>query len=666
MTIGRSTSVARALLLTAAALALPHATPVRAQARTEGSPAAVRPKEGGTTLTQAPSQTRAHSLDDTASLGAFIDGVMKAHVEELHIPAAVVAVVKDGRVLYTQGYGNADIAKGTPVVPATSLFRIGSVSKLFTWTALMQLVEQGKVDLDADVNKYIKGFQIESAFGKPVTVRHLFTHSAGWEDGGLGYLITNDSTQTVSIQEMLTKHQPKRVRPPGELSSYSNYGAALAGLIVEQVSGVPFNEYVQRNVFEPLDMRYSTFQEPLPAGLRPHVVTGYARKNGDFVAKPFEMVGGFRPAGSVSASALDMTHFMIANLQDGQYGSARILKAETAKLMHTASFANDARLPAMALGFYEQRLNDQRVIGHAGDTQLFHSEMFLVPEKQVGIFVSYVGDGGGKARAGMMRAFFDRYFPAAPSTIAAAPADFATSAQKYAGAYRIARHSSTKFEKAILLAGGPINVSVLPKERRLLLTGIGSEPVQFQPVGNGVFQAVGGHQKIAFTEDGSGNVTRVSIDELPFMGTEPAPWYEAPTLWYIVLGVSALLFLSVFVSVVYRRKESAGMEPALKRTVWLGLAASAWFFLTFATFGGVIAANADTLFAEIPQSLKVALVMPLVFVVLTLLLVLAAVRLWRRREWTPGRRVHFTAVATAAVLVCLFFNQFNLLGWRFG
>jgi CubicO group peptidase (beta-lactamase class C family) len=653
-------------LLTVVALALPHASALRAQARTEGDPAAMRPKEGEPTTAQSTAPQRAYSLDDTGSLAAFVDGVMKAHMEEHHIPAAVIAVVKDGRMLYSQGYGNANIAKATPIVPATSLFRIGSVSKLFTWTAVMQLVEQGKLDLDADVNKYIKGFQIESAFGKPVTLRHLLTHSAGFEDGGLGYLITNDSTQTITIQQALARHQPKRVRPPGELSSYSNYGAALAGLIVEQVSGVPFNEYVRRYILEPLDMRYTTFQEPLPPELRPYAVTGYARKNGDFVAKPFEMVGGFRPAGSVSASAVDMTHFMIAHLQEGRYGDARILKPETARLMHEASFANDPRLPAMALGFYEQRLNDQRVVGHAGDTQLFHSEMFLVPEKQVGIFVSYVGDGGGPARAGMMRALFDRYFPASPATVAAAPTDFATSAQKYAGAYRIARHSSTKFEKAILLASGPINVSVLPKERRLLLTGIGSEPVQFQPIGNGVFQAVGGHQKIAFTEDGNGRVSRVSIDELPFMGTEPAPWYETPSLWYVVLGVSALLFLSVFLSVVYRRKESKGMEPALRRTVWLGLATSAWFFLTFIVIGAVIAANSDTLFAEIPQSLKVAMVLPLVFVVLTLLVMLAAVQLWRGRHWTTGRRLHFTAVAVAAVLVCLFFNQFNMLGWRFG
>ncbi|MGI8547210.1 MAG: serine hydrolase domain-containing protein [Gemmatimonadaceae bacterium] len=608
---------------------------------------------------------RAQVLDDTAALGAFLDGVMKSQVEELHIPSAVVAVVKDGRVLYAQGYGNANIANGTPIDPATSLFRIGSTSKLFTWTAVMQLVERGKLNLDADVNTYLKGFQIPSTFAKPITLRNLLTHSAGFEDGGIGYLIV-DSSHVQPIAVALEQHMPTRVRPPGVLSSYSNYGAALAGLIVQQVSDVPFDDYIRRNILDPLDMRYATFQEPLPADLKPYGVTAYTRENGVYTPKPFEYVGGFRPAGSGSMSAIAMTHFMIAHLQNGQYGNARILQPQTAQLMHSTAFGNDPRLPAMAFGFYEQRMNGLRVIGHEGDTQYFHTAMFLIPDKQVGIFMSYVGSGAEPVRPGTLQAFFDRYFPAPPSTIPPAPANFAQAAQKYTGAYRFARHSSTKIDKALMLASPPINVSVLPKTGRLLITGLGAKPAQFAPVGDSLFQQIEGNYRIGFTEDPSGNVTRMSVDALPFMGTERIPWYAMPSLWYTLLGVSALLFLTTLVTLYYRRKDIKAMPKEPKRAVWLSVATAVWFFLTFIVLGVVLASALSTLGSAIPTSLKVALVMPIIFVLLTIALIVVAIQVWRRSYWGPGRRVHFTLVTLAAIVVFLFFNQWNMLGWRFG
>ena len=641
---------------------------VRAQVPAEASPKTSGPRGGQPTpATTVASTISTPALDDTAALGDFIDGIMKAHIEQLHIPAAVVTVIKNGRVLYAKGYGHQDIAKGIPVDPATSLFRIGSTSKLFTWTAVMQLVEQGKLDLDGDVNSYLKTFKIPDKYGKPIRIRDLMTHSAGWEDGALGYLIISDSSKVEPIAATLEKHMPARVRPPGELASYSNYGAALAGLIVEQVSGVPFNEYIRRNILEPLDMKYATFEEPPPPALRPYSVIGYAYENGVYVPKPFEFVGGFRPAGSGSMSALSMTHFMIAHLQNGQYGNVRILKPETAELMHKRAFANDPRLPAMALGFYEQEFNGTRVIGHGGDTQHMHTEMYIVPEAQVGIFASYVGDGGGPAREGLMRAFFDRYFPAKVAAAPpAAPADFSTMAKKYVGDYRFARHSSTKLEKALMIASPPIKVALLDKDKRLLVTGLGEKPAQFAPVGDGVFEQVEGHRRITFYGDSTGAAKHMEIEDLPFMGTERVPFMERPALWYTVLGLSTLIFLAALITAFYRRNVNRELPVEQKRVHRLGLLTAVWFFLTFIAIGLAVALNASTLFSEIPGSLKAALIMPIVFVLLTLLLLAALVQSWRNGFWTTGRRVRFTVLVLAAVAVCLFFNQWNLLGWRFG
>jgi len=606
------------------------------------------------------------ALDDTATLGAFLDGSFEQFIEELHVRSAVVAVIKNGRVLYSHGYGFNDVARRKPVDPATSLFRLGSTSKLFTWTAVMQLVQQGKLDLDADVNTYLKDFKIPPAFGKPITLRSLMTHSPGFEDGAIGYLITNDSNRVKSIDETLKEHRPSSVRAPGVLSSYSNYGAALAGLIVQNVSGLPFNEYIRRNILDPLGMHHATFQEPVPPDLQPDLVTGSAYEDGVYKAKPFEYVGGFRPAGSASMSALDVTHFMIAHLQDGRYGTSRILDSATAERMHARTFANDPRLPGMALGFYEQRWNGVRVIGHEGDTQYFHTALFIVPDAQVGIFMSYVGTGAEPMREGILKSFFDRYFPAQPVAIAAVPDSFAKTEAKYAGAYRFARHSSTKIDKALLFASPSIEVSVLPKQGRLLVTGLGEHPAQFAPIGNGLFAQVDGDNTIGFTQDSSGGVTAMSVDALPFMGTERVPWHDSPLLWYWLLGISTLVFLAGLTTMFYRRRQIKQLPLDQKRIVRLALAAGAWYFLTLIVIGAVIAINGSDLGGAIPRSLDIALGMPIVFVVLTIALLVAVVRVWQRSHWRIGRRVQYTMFVLAAVTVSLFFANWNLLGWRFG
>ena len=208
-----------------------------------------------------------------------------------------------------------------------------------------------------------------------MTLRSLMTHTPGFEDGGLGYLILADSSQVQPIAVTLEQHMPQRVRPPLELSSYSNYGAALAGLIVQDVSGLPFNEYIRQNILDPLDA---------PCDVPGACVTRDPRQCRDGVRtgkwgvcrQAVRVRGRLPPAGSGSFSGLDMTHFMTRrHLQGGRYGNAQILQPKTVELMHSAAFANDPRLPAMDLGFYQQRWNGQAVIGHEGDTEHFHSAM---------------------------------------------------------------------------------------------------------------------------------------------------------------------------------------------------------------------------------------------------------------------------------------------------
>src|SRR5215470_3183238 len=241
-----------------------------------------------------PPSTHAMTTED---VGAFLDGIMPQQLGREDIAGAVISVVKDGKVLFAKGYGYADVEKKTPVSPDNTLFRPGSISKLFTWTAIMQLVEQGKLDLDRDVNEYLD-FKIPATFPKPITVRNLMTHTAGFEEHVKG-LMVDDPARLPSLRTALISSLPKRMYPPGEVSAYSNYGASLAGYIVQRVSGEKFEDYVARHIFAPLHMEHSTFVQPLPKAMQPDMSKGYFTPDRD--PQPFEMIS-LSPAGALSAA----------------------------------------------------------------------------------------------------------------------------------------------------------------------------------------------------------------------------------------------------------------------------------------------------------------------------------------------------------------------------
>src|SRR5215467_14216008 len=350
---------------------------------------------------------------------AFLDGLVPMQLQREDIAGAVIVVVKNGNILFSKGYGYADVKKKTPVSPAGTLFRPGSISKTFTWTAVMQLVEKGKLDLERDVNDYLD-FQVPHSFGRPVTVRNLMTHTPGFEEV-IKDLAVDRPDQLPELRPFVIDHQPKQIYAPGTIPAYSNYGADLAGYIVQRVSGVPFEQYIQENIFRPLGILHATFWQPLPARLKPMMSNGYDVATEE--PKPFELVPPQpAPDGSLSITGSDMAPFMIAHLQNGKYGTTRILQQQTAELMHARQFAMDRAVNGMALGFYEENRNGHHIIGHGGDLNYFHSDMHLVLDKGVGFFVSYNSSGKGELdeRTALWHKFLDRYFPFSEPTTEAA------------------------------------------------------------------------------------------------------------------------------------------------------------------------------------------------------------------------------------------------------
>jgi CubicO group peptidase (beta-lactamase class C family) len=371
------------------------------------SPAALQPTKSNTAVlpAAAPPATAAtasgaHNLDK-ADVDAWLDGYMPYALKAGDIPGAVVVVVKDGQPLTMRGYGYSDLKTHKAVDPNLTLFRPGSVSKLFTWTAVMQLVQAGKLDLDADVNTYLD-FKIPPRDGKPITLRNLMTHTPGFAETAK-YLIEFGDKQPKPLGKILSRWVPERIYAPGSMPAYSNYGASVAGYIVERVSGEPFDSYVQRHIFAPAGMTHSTFDQPLPAGLKPYMSKGY--KPGTSEPQPYEVIG-MAPAGALASSGADMGRFMIAHLNH------TLINPQTATLMYGNANKPYSALPAMALGFYHEDRNGLNIVGHGGDTVFFHSDLHLFLDKNVGLYISMnsVGKNGGAhaLRQELLEEFADR------------------------------------------------------------------------------------------------------------------------------------------------------------------------------------------------------------------------------------------------------------------
>ena len=219
------------------------------------------------------------------------------------------------------------------------------------------MAEQGKIDLNADVNTYLPDFQIPDTYPEPITMLNLLSHTAGFEERTTG-IESRSPEEMISLHDYLARYMPDRVRPAGELVTYSNYGAALAGYIVEVVSGMPFEQYVETYIFEPLSMSHSTFRQPLPPDLEGQLANSYSY-HGRFYAWIVCLRQSI-PAGAMSSTAHDMANFMIAHLQDGKFENNQILKPETVRQMHSHLFSNDERLDGFAYGFMEWNYKERK------------------------------------------------------------------------------------------------------------------------------------------------------------------------------------------------------------------------------------------------------------------------------------------------------------------
>lgn len=643
-----------ALALAAGAATAPAQAPAQAPARTA---AAATPPATAAAPRQGPA--------DPKEVEAFLDGLMAAYLRDKHIAGATVAVVRDSTLLLAKGYGYADLASRTPVDPRTTLFRIGSISKLFTWTAVMQLVEQGKLDLDADINRYLD-FTVPATYPQPITLRHILTHTPGLEEDSRD-LFTDDPARVAAMKDWLPAHMPTRVRPPGVHASYSNWATAVAGYIVERVSGLSYDDYIERHLFEPLGMRYASSRQPLPAALAPHLAQGYefVAATGAYTPKKFEIVTGAAPAGSFSVSAEDMAAFMRAHLLRGAWNGRRILADSTAVRMQTRLHGHDPRLPGFAHGFYEQTTAGPRTIGHGGDTQWFHSDLILLPTEGVGFFVSFNTSTGGQVS---FKPFADdvlgHYYPQPLPPVTPAAADAKANA-RFAGEYVFNRRSYTTFQKAVALQGA---VKVVADTSGALLVATPFGPLRMVRVDSLLFRDVQGHDLLAFQQDATGAITHAFLSMVPMMALERRPGAQAPSVHLAILALGLLTAVGMLTAAVVRhfgRHGRVASPDTLVRQGRWAMAGAALLVLGFvAAIAGMAADPITYILGNEFGALKAALTLPVLAALLTAVGAGIAVRQWRAGAGSVAVRVRHALAVTVMLAFCWSLYSWNLLGWR--
>ena len=546
-----ATTVALFLTMGAATAAPAGQVPIRKPASSAPVTASVPAVAG----TAAPAATTSQGATTAPAMTAqdvqtFFDGLVPYAMHRGDIAGGVVVVVKDGQILFAKGYGYANVAKRKPVIADQTLFRPGSVSKTFTWTAVMQLVGEGKIDLDADVNKYLD-FKIPEKFGKPVTMRDLMTMTPGFQEV-IADLLLKDPKRLYPIGDYLKRHMPSQIFPPGKIVAYSNYGATLAGYIVQRVSGEPFDQYVAEHIFKPLGMDHSTFDQPLPVALAPDMSVGYKTASNKQTV-PFEIVEA-APAGSLSATGTDMAHFMLAQLDNGQYNGATLLPPTVIAQMHSPQSCMAPGLNCYDLGFYQENRNGLRIIGHAGDLIAFHSDLHLLLDKHVGLFISFNSPGKagevGRLRTALFRQFLDRYYPYTPpaqATVANPKPD----AARVAGWYLGSRRLETSFRLLYAFTQTPIIARPDGTIQIDALKDLSDTPTTWREVAPNTWREVGGQTHTKFVTDSDGRIRYwISDDFLPVEVFQPVHGLKTlgmlkllGSLFIVVLVLTLLIWI---------------------------------------------------------------------------------------------------------------------------
>ncbi len=584
-----------------------------------------------------------------SSIQRFVDGVVERAVVERETAGATVALVANGRLLMVKGYGLADVSRGTPVAGRVSQFRIGSITKVLTWISVLQQVEAGNLDLDADVNTYLENFAVPRAFSEAVTLRHLMTHTAGFEDNLVG-LFVSGPRQMGTLAEELQRGMPGRIYPPGQIAGYSNYGAGLAGHLVAQVADTDWHDYVEANVLRPLSMADTTTRQPVSEAIEASRARGYTVTAAGFEEQGFLYVP-LASAGSGTATALDMARLMVELLNPA---STSILSAASKTQLMSGAFIAAPEVNGMTLGMYEMSRGGTRAVGHAGNTLLFDSLMMLWPEERMGLFVA-TNTMGGNVVTQSLAAALSRELG---FTGAQPEFEDAELPRRYAGTYVSTRRNLSNFTKIMALFN-TVTIS-LDEQADILWVESAAGPRPYKRLAESVYQHVNGVERLVFQDDAE---LKLYLSDQPMYAFTRLDTAESLgvtvgvlVVWAVLaLGVLVLWPIAFFFSRRASRQRGQGV-PVLLTMVSMLL--TLFFFWQLSQAAG---GNAYELllhgFKQIPNLLWY----PVAIGLLVILRLLYLYRVWAEGYWWMSRRLHFTLLLFADGALAWWFWQWNLL-----
>lgn len=605
-------------------------------------------------------QDKTPEAPEYKELKAFMDGVWQAQSESHRAAGGVVTVVSGDRVLLNKGYGIADVETLSPVNPETTMFRIASVSKTFTWIAVMQLVEQGKLELDRDVNDYLKAFQIPATYPEPITMAHLMSHNAGFEDVVLN-LGRRDAAELEPLGQYLSRNLPRRVRPPGQHSSYSNHSTAIAAHIVEEISGLDWFTYIEQNILGRLGMENTSSRHPMSEQHRSQLAKSYTWSGGSWREQDF-LHWTIYPAGMMSTSGADMAIYMQAHLN----GGAGLLQPETFAQMLEPLWQPVPGGSRWLHGYTEETRNGVRIYGHGGDLNGFHSTMMILPEQNLALFASFNTDPSAAIRSSLANAFVDHFYPQSPILRDKPTTETLSSQQDYHGSYGRLRRNFSDFSKLAMLLGA---VTVATNDQGYLTLTSQSGTKQFVRLKDDLFGARYDSEEILFIRSEDGEVTHIESSGYPAAAMDKLSLKDDPKLHQVLFALVAIVAVAYLIYwpilLISQRFSKAEPKTSLPTAQYL----FSWF-ISLMTLYGIVRlvqglGNQEQFYFGIPEHIEILLRVLLINCGLIVVNAVWTLMVLVRNQGTTIERINFAVFTASGLLYVWLSSYWNTLSYYF-
>jgi len=599
------------------------------------------------------------SENDLSRLEVKIDSIFKQVMEERFVPGAIFSMVRGDSIVMLKGYGVANLDKNVSVDPQKTIFRVASISKTVSATAVMQMVERGVINLSDPVNKHLKNFKLPDNFGIPTTIAHLLTHTSGYDQSG-GARRTLDPVKMEPMVTYFPKAMPRQVFPPGKIISYSTWMGSMAGYLTEEISGIPFNDYMIKNIFEPLEMSRSGYiRKELPVD---DMAQGYFHRNGNYSLAPFEYTKTV-PGTMLMTTAEDMSHLLIMHLNQGRFNGKQILNEKSIEDMHSIQFTADPRMLGATYGLYEMWVNGRRILTHSGGFDGFMAQLYIIPEKQLAFFTAFnQRNGGAVVNREVRNTIFDHFIPAENEEPSLPEPIYKIPLERFMGSYQSTSISISSLGKLDGFDGrGQWEISHGNGDTLLAFdqSYVAIEPLLFR-------RADRENSYLKFYDDSRGNITHATFGGL-LSTHRKLKWYENVVLNQVWLSISMLTFAAVLIISLIRSIRKRLSKEKYKITMF---ERNPWRWLTFTStvyaiaFLGIMIGPSPNRY-EIPVTFMVMLALLLLAAFLSLLLLYFLYKVWKDEQAPLGYKWLYSIISIITLMFIVFQQNWNILGLQY-